>query len=65
MTKTILVVLLMSLATVTMGLSIEEQVQAKSIIGNTSDGYEEGKDQGYMIQQVATVIIHNVLQMTA
>jgi hypothetical protein len=38
--------LLVSLATVTGGLSIEEQAQAKSIIGNTADGYESGKEAG-------------------
>jgi hypothetical protein len=44
--KIILIALLMSLATVTVGLSIQEQAQASSIVGNFADGYEEGKDAG-------------------
>ena len=46
MTKIILVALLMSLMTVTVGLSIEKQVQAESIIGNFADGYDKGKEVG-------------------
>ena len=38
----------MSLATATIGLSIQEQQQAKaeSIVGNYADGYEHGKELG-------------------
>jgi hypothetical protein len=43
--KIVLIALLMSLATVTV-LSIEEQAQAESIVGNFADGYEYGKEVG-------------------
>ena len=32
--------------TVTVGLSIEKQVQTESIIGNFADGYDKGKEVG-------------------
>jgi hypothetical protein len=39
--------LLLSLMTVTViGLPIEKQAQAESMIGNTADGYEYGKEMG-------------------
>ena len=43
---TVLIALVAIVAAVTTTTQLQQQAQARSILGNTADGYEEGKDQG-------------------
>lgn len=45
MNKVISLIGIISLISITM-LSVNEQVQARTIVGNYSDGYDTGKSQG-------------------